>query len=184
MRQRKKILAFTAATLTAGALAVGTGGAASASYRAPVNFGGNTWNCANGIYAGYCGTQESNTGLYLAVGFYGQIIGTSHPTAGDAEFFWFADGSSSASDNDKYAEFAPGGVASNKVMADVNHRIVLAPASGAANQKWVFDGSAPPGWWRNVGTGDILKATFDGGPVTTVSSETNNNSELWTFRVP
>ena len=47
-------------------------------------------NCANGIYAGYCGTQKSNTGLYIAVGFGGQIIGTKNPLAENAEFFWFA----------------------------------------------------------------------------------------------
>ncbi len=105
MRQGKKILALTVAALASAGLAVGTGGAASASYRAPV-FGGSTWNCANGIYAGYCGTQKSNSGLYIAVGFGGQIIGTSHPLAEDAEFFWFADGSGSAANNDKYAVFA------------------------------------------------------------------------------
>jgi hypothetical protein len=158
------------------------GGAASASYRAPV-FGGSTWNCANGIYAGYCGTQKSNSGLYIAVGFGGQIIGTSHPLAEDAEFFWFADGSGSAANNDKYAVFAPDGIASNKVMADVNHHIVLATASGNADQKWVFNGNVP-GWWTNVGTGDVLKATFDGGPIITVRSESSISSELWTFVTP
>ena len=71
----------------------------------------------------------------LIAGFGGRIIGTSHPLAEDAEFFWFADGSSSAANNDKYAVFAPDGIASNKMMADVNHHIVLATASGNADQK-------------------------------------------------
>jgi hypothetical protein len=163
-------------------MAVGTSGAASASFRTP-GFGGSTWNCANGIYAGYCGTQKSNTGLYIAVGFGGQIIGTKNPLAENAEFFWFADAGSNHANNDKHAVFAPDGVASNKVMADINHHIVLATASGAANQKWVFDGSVP-GYWRNVGTNDVLKATFDGGPIVTVGSETSNSSELWTFETP
>lgn len=184
MRQGKKLLALSAATLASAALAFGTAGAASASYRAPANFGGSTQNCVNGIYAGYCGTQKSNTGLYIAVGFGGQIIGTKNPLAENAEFFWFADAGSNHANNDKYAVFAPDGIASDKVMADINHHIVLATATGAPNQKWVFDGNVP-GFWRNVGTNDVLKATFDGGPIVTASSESNSNpSELWTFVTP
>ena len=50
---------------------------------------------------------------------------------------------------------------------------------------WVFDGSAPPGFWRNPGSGDILKATFDGGPIVTASTESSSNpKELWTFKTP
>jgi hypothetical protein len=30
----------------------------------------------------------------------------------------------------------------------------------------------------------VLKATFDGGPITTVRSESNISSELWTFVTP
>ena len=130
------------------------------------------------------GTQKSNTSLYIAVGFGGQIIGTKNPLAENAEFFWFADAGSNHANNDKYAVFAPDGIASNKVMADINHHIVLATATGAPNQKWVVDGNVP-GFWRNVGTNDVLKATFDGGPIVTASSESNSNpSELWTFVTP
>jgi len=53
--------------------------------------------------------------------------------------------------------------------------IVLATATGGWNQKWVFDGSAPPGFWRNPASGDILKATFDGGPIVTASTESSSN---------
>jgi hypothetical protein len=67
-------------------------------------------------------------------------------------------------------------------MEDYDHHIILAPASGNADQKWVFNGNVP-GWWTNVGTGDVLKATF-GGPITTVRSESNSSSELWTFVTP
>jgi hypothetical protein len=142
-------------------------------------------NCANGIYAGYCGTQKSNTGLYIAVGFGGQIIGTKNPLAENAEFFWFADAGSNNGNNDKYAVFAPDGIASNKVMTDINHHIVLATATGGSNQKWVFDGNASPGFWRNPASGDILKATFDGGPIVTASTESSSNpKELWTFKTP
>ena len=69
-------------------------------------------------------------------------------------------------------------------MADINHHIVLATATGAPNQKLGFDGNVP-GFWRNVGTNDVLKATFDGAPIVTASSESNSNpSELWTFETP
>jgi hypothetical protein len=30
----------------------------------------------------------------------------------------------------------------------------------------------------------VLKATFDGGPIATVRSESNISSELWTFVTP
>lgn len=179
MRQGKKILALTVAALASAGLAVGTSGAASASYRAPVNFGGSTWNCANGIYAGYCGTQKSNSGLYIAAGFGGQIIGTSVPLAFNAEFFWFKVGT--VSQNYKYAEFAPGGVASNKVLADVRHHIVLATANGDQDQQWNFNGNG----WTNIGTGDVLKATTDGGPIVAANTQsTTKPSEQWTFVTP
>ena len=61
----------------------------------------------------------------------------------------------SAANNDKYAEFAPGGVASNRVMAEVNRHVVLVPATGAPNQKWVFNGTGSS--WTNVATGDVLR---------------------------
>jgi hypothetical protein len=59
----------------------------------------------------------------------------------------------------------------------------MATATGAPNQKWVFDGNVP-GFWRNVGTNDVLEATFDGGPIVTVHNEINNPSEKWTFVTP
>lgn len=180
MRQGKKVLALTVAALASAGLAVGTGGAASASFRTPV-FGGSTQNCANGIYAGYCGTQVSVTGLSIAVGFGGEIIGTKNPLAEDAEWVWFAIGTNSS--NDKYAEFAPDGIASNKVMADIKHHIVLVTATGASNELWTFDSNSEPGYWKNVQTGDVLRATADGGPIV-VGSENGSPSEKWTFETP
>jgi hypothetical protein len=179
MKFSRKAAAVTAAATVAAGLAVGIAGAADASSGAPA-FGGGTGNCAHGLYAGYCGTQKSQTGLYIAADWQGRIIGTRAPQASNAEFFWFADGSSSAADNDKYAEFAPGGVASNKVMAEVRHQVVLAPASGAANQKWVYDGTG----WTNVATGDVLKATSNGGPILAVNGPSAGPSETWTFVIP
>ena len=40
-----------------------------------------------------------------------------------------------------------------------------------------------PGYWKNVGTGDVIKATWDGGPIV-VSSENGSSSAKWTFETP
>ena len=179
MRFGKQVWAVTATVVASAGLTVGVVGAASAGSYHP-SFGGSTYTCSNGIYAGYCGTQESATGLYIAVGWNRQVIGTRHPQANDAEFFWFADGSSSRANNDKYAEFAPNGVASNLVMTEEHHNIVLATASGTPDQKWVYDGTG----WTNVGTGDVLKATYDGGPILAAHGSSAGLSETWTFVTP
>jgi hypothetical protein len=100
MRFSRKAAALSAAAAAAAGLAVGIAGAADASSGAPA-FGGGSGNCAHGIYAGYCGTQESGSGLYIAADWQGRIIGTRQPHSSNAEFFWFADGSSSAANNDK-----------------------------------------------------------------------------------
>jgi hypothetical protein len=142
--------------------------------------GGYGANCATGIYAQYCGTQESGTSLYIAVGWGNRLIGTGNPQASNAEFFWFADASPTAANNDKYAEFAPNGIASNLVMAEVNHVIVLTQATGAANQKWVYDGTG----WENVSTGDVLESTYNGGPIDAVAGPSSGSSETWTFVIP
>ena len=182
MRHARKILALSAAAVTSAALAVGMAGASGAAVRTPQPPGGSTQNCRAGLYAGYCGTQKSGTGLYLAAGFGSQVIGTRSPRADAAEFVWLADGSPSAANNDKYAEFAPGGVASNRVMAEVNRHVVLVPATGASNQKWVFDGTGSA--WTNVATGDVLKATVNGGPVQAVRGPASGPAEAWTFVTP
>jgi hypothetical protein len=182
MKLGKKAYAIIAAVVVSGGLAVGISGSALASSHTPIYpvGGGAGSNCANGIYAGYCGTQQSGTGLYIAVGWRGQIIGTYNEQPWNAEFFWFADASSTAANNDKYAVFAPNGVVSNKVMADVNHHIVLATASGAWDQRWVYDGTG----WVNVGTGDVLRSTYNGGPILAVTGPSSGPSETWTFVVP
>jgi hypothetical protein len=179
MRFGKKVWAVTATVLASAGLTAGVASAASPGSSHP-HFGGSTYNCSNGIYAGYCGTQESDTGLYIAVDWNDQVIGTKHPRADNAEFFWFADASPSHANNDKYAEFAPHGVASNKVMAEEHHHIVLATASGVADQKWVFDGTG----WTNVATGDVLRATHDGGPILAAHGPSSGPLESWTFVTP
>jgi hypothetical protein len=180
MKLSKKAVVFTVTAAASAGLAVSLAGAANASSQAPARPGGGTSNCANGIYAGYCGTQESKTNLYMAVGRGGSIVGTRNPQSTNAEFIWFADGSSHAANNDKYAEFAPGGVPSNTVMAEVRHQVVLVTASGAADEKWVFDGTG----WYNVATHDVLEATTNGGPVLAVHGPSTGLSETWTFVTP
>jgi hypothetical protein len=185
MISRKKIyvvgvaLAMSAGLATGVAGAGGNGGPPPGGYGPPPG-GYGAANCANGIYAEYCGTQESATSLYIAVGWGNHLIGTVNPQASNAEFFWFADASPSAANNDKYAEFAPNGIASNLVMAEVNHVIVLTQATGAANQKWVYDGTG----WENVATSDVLESTYNGGPIEAVTGPSSGTSETWTFVIP
>jgi hypothetical protein len=176
----KKAYVITAAVAVSAGLAFGISGVAHASTRTPSPGGGSASNCANGIYANYCGTQESGTGLYIAAGLGDSIVGVSNPQSWNAEFFWFSDASSSAANNDAYAVFAPDGIVSNKVMAEVNHHIVLATASGAPDQKWVYNLTG----WTNVATGDVLESTYNGGPVLAVAGPSAGSSETWTFVVP
>lgn len=178
MISRKGIYAVSAALVLSAGLAVGVAGVAGAGGPPPGGYG--AYNCANGIYAGYCGTQESATSLYIAVGWGDHLVGTNNPQARNAEFFWFADASASAANNDKYAEFAPNGVASNLVIAEVHHVIVLCQANGAANQKWVYDGTG----WENVATGDVLESTSNGGPILATAGPSSGSSETWTFVTP
>jgi hypothetical protein len=178
MISRKRIYTVSVALAMSAGLAIGVAGAGGTSGPAPGGYGAS--NCANGIYAEYCGTQESGTSLYIALGSGGRLIGTENPQASNAEFFWFADASASAANNDKYAEFAPYGIASNRVMAEVNHCIVLTQATGAANQKWVYDGTG----WENVATGDVLESTSNGGPIDAVTGPSSGSSETWTFVIP
>lgn len=117
------------------------------------------------------------------------MVGTPRPRAADADFVWFADASPSAANNDKYAVFAPNGVPTNWVIAEGRHgRVELERASGAPDQKWV----AVPGpgnhhfLWKNVATGDVLRATGPGGPVFAVHGPAANPSPwtLWDFVTP
>lgn len=181
MRFSKKFCSVAATVLAAGALTVGISGAASAVSQRPSHGGGGTYNCAHGIWAGYCGTQKSGTGLYIAISPWdSRVVGTRYPQADDAEFVWFADASPSAANNDKYAVFAPNGVPTNEVMADEHGHVVLARASGASDQKWVY---VAPGW-KNVATGDVLKSTTDNGPILAVHGPSSGSSETWTFVTP
>lgn len=180
MRLTKKAYAITAAVVISAGLGFGISGVADASSNTSADLGFGVGNCANGIWSGYCGTQESNTGLNIAVGLGNSIVGTTDPQSWNAEWVWSADGSASAANNDKYAIFAPGGIPSNKVMAEVNHHIVLVSASGNSDQKWVYDGTG----WENVATGDVLKATVNGGPILAAEGPSSGNSETWTFVVP
>jgi hypothetical protein len=180
MKLSKKVAVVAAAAVASAGLAAGLAGSASASSRVPAPAFGGSFNCAHGIYAGYCGTAESATHLYLASDQHGQIIGVRHPQAWNAEFFWLADGTSTSPTPPKYVEWAPGGVASNKVMAEVHHRVVLVNASGATDQKWSFNGTG----WTNVATGDVLRTTASNGPVLAVNGPPSGPSETFHFVAP
>jgi hypothetical protein len=190
MKLSKKVTAIAATAAASAGLAIGIAGSASAAVSPNHPSPGNNFNCAHGIYAGYCGTQETISGLYIAAGRHGDIIGTRHPRPLTADFVWFADASPSAANNDKYAEFAPNGVASNLVMTEGRRgQVELEPASGAPNQKWVATQAPGPGthfFWKNVGTGDTLRATVDGGPVLAVHGPAAGPgpSTLWNFVTP
>jgi len=180
MRLTKKAYAITAAVVISAGLGFGISGVADASSNTSAAFAFGSGNCANGIWSNYCGTQESNTGLYIAIGLGNRIVGTTDPQPWNAEWVWSADASASAANNDKYAIFAPGGITSNNVMAEVNHHIVLVNASGNADQKWVYDGTG----WENVATGDVLESTVNGGPILAAKGPSSGNSETWNFVVP
>jgi nitrate/nitrite transporter NarK len=168
----------SAATLAA----VGIAGA-SVAYQPQTN------ECATGIYAGYCGTQvdSGSPPLSIAVSRSGDVIATSSPADGSANWFWFL------FEGQTYdiAEFAPNGVASNEVMAQVASRIVLQRADGDKNQQWLFTcysgcTSGPyVGTWTNYATGEIISATTNGGPVVPVTlSGAPTSAETWVFQTP
>jgi hypothetical protein len=173
--------------VTAGAAivvtAAGIAGASAAKPTSPPN------ECATGIYAGYCGTQvDSGTpALSISVDRFGQVVAASRPRPHSADWFWF---SFEGGAND-IAEFAPGGVASNLVMAQVGSRIVLQKGSGDTDQQWVFKcytgcTSGPyAGTWTNIASGDVIAATTNGGRLRAVSlSGTPGSNETWAFQTP
>ncbi len=140
-----------------------------------------TYNCAHGIWAGYCGTQKSGTGLYIAINpWNGKVAGTKSPRADNAEFVWFKDSTSTTAQNYKYAVFAPHGVPTNQVLAEKWGHVVLAKASGASDQKWHYNGVG----WTNVATGDVLKSTVNNGPILAAHGPSSGPSETWTFVTP
>jgi hypothetical protein len=179
--------AFAAAAAGAAA-ALTAAGLAGASVSQPTGFDG----CETGIYTGYCGTQvdQGSPALSIAVDVRGErtkVIATSDPRGGSADWFWFRYNGGA----NNIAEFAPHGVASNFVMAQVGDDIVLQKATGELNQQWHFTCDAVcnfpyTGTWTNLATGDIIASTSDGGPVIPVPapSGTPTTSERWTFVTP
>ena len=183
---KRTAIAAAAAGAAAALTAAGMASASVSQVAPPVD------GCETGIYTGYCGTQvdAGTPALSIAVNFFGgphgDVIATSDPFRKTADWFWFR---YNGGPND-IAEFAPGGVASNLVMAQVGAYIVLQKANGDLNQQWNFTCTAAcpgsfPGTWTNVATGDIIKATSDGGPVIPVPAPvTPNAAETWNFVTP
>jgi hypothetical protein len=180
MKAMRKRAALMSAAVGVVAAAAGTG-LADATVAAPQV----STKCATGVYAGYCGTQVNSgvPALSIAVSGLGKVIATSHVHGAKGDWFWFAYNGGST----KIAEYAPNGVASNLVMAQVGNHIVLQRATGAANQQWTFTCAAScgpiyTGTWTNLSSGDVISANGDGGRVVPESpSATPTSDENWTF---
>ena len=61
-----------------------------------------------------------------------------------------------------------------------NGRVVLAPASGATDQKWTM----PSGGLKNYGSGDILKTNGNNRPLQAVNATPSGQTETWSFVTP
>ena len=142
-------------------------------------------NCADGIYSGYCGTQVSENGVSLTASG-SSILGLDNPSdgSGNADFFWFRYQGGASS----IAEFAPEGVASNKVMADQNGHLRLETATGLPAEQWTpcYHSHGGGGFtWTNVQTGRILQENGAGSYVTVVTAPIHpDSSELFNFVTP
>jgi hypothetical protein len=173
MRMRMIIAILAAAFLTGTAAGAAT---AAASASAPPG-------CANGIYAGYDGTQQDASGQSVAVDS-GRLVAAAGHYHVSLCFFWFA----YEGGQDKIAEWAPDGVASNEVMAAVWSRhgwtVGLQKATGSLYQQWNYN-TADNGTWTNEGTGTVLAATARGNLYLATAPEgTVPGGEDWTFTVP
>jgi hypothetical protein len=164
--------------VTVGIVAL-TGTAASASVT-HVNYGGDA--CATGITSEYCGAQVNAWNAAITVGrgrqYYsglGQALFASQYFSGDPsqQFFWLQYQGGS----DDVAIYAPGGVVSNEIIAQVGNRIELvnAPTTVTANDLWSFNS----GDWDNVASGDAIGVSH--GLIVPVTGPTSNN---WTFVTP
>jgi hypothetical protein len=176
MKLSKKVVVFTAVAAASAGVAVSLAGSAGASTRTAAPGGPPFNNCADGIYANYCGTQESATNLYIGAGPREQVIGVRHPQPASTQFVWIADAGIHAANNDKFAVYAPGGIPTNLAITEDHGHVVLEPASGAPNQKWVYNANDG---WSNVLTGDVLKTTMDGGPILAVHGPSSGPSETF-----
>jgi hypothetical protein len=176
MKLSKKVVVFTAVAAASAGAAVSLAGSAGASVRTAAPGGPPSLNCAFGVYAGYCGTTESATNLLVGAGPHGQVIGVRHPQSQSTQFVWIADAGLHAANNDKFAVYAPNGVPTDLVIAEEHGHVVLEPASGAPNQKWVYNANDG---WSNVQTSDVLKTTVDGGPILAVHGPSTGLSETF-----
>jgi hypothetical protein len=156
-----------------------SGTAASASV-AHVSYGGDA--CATGITSEYCGAQVNAWDAAITVGYgYGYGYGHGQPLFArqyvdgnpSQQFFWLQYQGGS----DDVAVYAPGGVVSNEIMAQVGNRIELvnAPTTVTDNDLWSFN----DGDWDNVASGDAIGVWH--GLLVPVTGPTSNN---WTFFTP
>jgi hypothetical protein len=137
-------------------------------------------SCADGIYAGYDGTQVNSDGQSVAVQD-GQLQAVRDTRQADTCFYWFAyDGG-----QNKIAEYAPDGIASNEVMAAVwtwrGYQVELQRGNGSAYQQWNYN-TADNGTWTNAGTGTVLAADSHGHLYLAPAPAVVPDSEYWTFQ--
>jgi hypothetical protein len=145
--------------------------------------------CGSGIYAGYTGTQENGNDQSVVVQN-STPVASSHSRGSDDCFFWFAyDGG-----QNKIAEYAPDGVASNLVLSvqdrwgfGKNNRgsaeeVVLQKADGSLDQQWNYN-TADNGTWTNEGTNLVLTVGRNGQlELATPPTGTVPPQEDWTFQ--
>jgi hypothetical protein len=171
---------LAAATIAAGPLAVSALASPARPHHAAVS-----GNCANGIYAGYDGTQQNENGQSIVVRG-SQVLAASSHAGASACFFWFAYNGGPT----KIAEYAPGGIASNLVLAPVLHGknagdVTLQKADGSLYDQWVFApgpdyGTDGSGSWTNAGLSAALTVGSH-GQLEVTSGGTISGASAWTW---
>jgi hypothetical protein len=159
-----------------GALAIGGGAVAASAATSHDGYGGDA--CATGILSEYCGAQVNSANQAITVGGgYGQQLFARSYRDGDPsqQFFWQA---YQGNNSQKLAIFAPRGVVTNEIIAQVGGRILLVPAPVQVtnNDLWTFTS----GDWVNDASGDAIGV----GPnclLVPVAPPTTNN---WVFETP
>jgi hypothetical protein len=161
-----------AAGIAAGGLIAAGAATAGAATNTPDHtpYGGNA--CATGIYSGFCGDQVTTNGLGMTPYRSQVVLRPYSDHNSQQDFFWLQ---YQGGGND-IAEFAPGGIASDLIMAVVHGqvRLVQAPQVVTAYDEWYFNGTG----WTNVGTNTQL------GEVNGVLDLTSGPGTEYTFDSP
>ena len=151
MHRKMKIVTVPAGLLAAAGIAL----PAAAALAAVPN---TTPGCAGKVYCG-AQTDAASPALTLDVlhGTAAQnqpVIGWTNTTRA-VDFDWY--NPANPVNNDKFAQFAPGGIKTNFYLAQAvsGGPVVLRRYTGLECQKWTFQDN---GTWTNTATGDVLTA--------------------------